>query len=120
MSPIIRAGATLQKRRKELSKRKNFLPTLFLDLCLWIVLALFVLSTDPAQTGAQLIFFILFTIALFLLISMILAHTRRGLLVSLAITIFLILRSWGVGNVINALLLIGVVITFEIYFSRQS
>jgi len=81
---------------------------------------LFVLATDPTQTGARVIFFILVTIALFLMTSIVLAHTRRGLLVSIAVTVFLILRSWGVGNVINALLLIGVVITFEIYFSRQS
>jgi hypothetical protein len=48
-----------------------------------------------------------------------LANTRRGLISSGSLTLFLILRYFGIGNLINFLLIFGLAIATEVYFSKN-
>jgi hypothetical protein len=96
-------------RTKEIHKRKNFFPTLVITLLLWIFLAVLVYFVEPDFTFVA----ILFTF------STLLTNSRRGLIFALALTLFLILRYFGVGNIINFLLIMGVAITTEIYFQKR-
>lgn len=107
----------LRKQRERL--RKNFLPTLVLIVLLWTSLGALVYFTDPNTTGVIFIFFFLAFLALLFTSSTIFANTRRGLLTSLGLTLFIILRYFGVGNIINFLLILGLIIVSEIYLSKE-
>ncbi len=112
----------LKRRKKEVEKRetrkrarKNFLPTLIVTFLLWCNLGFLIYFIDPEATGAVPIFFALIFMVFLFTFSTLLAGKRRGLLISLALTIFLILRYFGVGNIINFLLLLGIAVAAEIY-----
>lgn len=85
---------------------------------LWLGLGSFVYFIDPGAFMAVVVFFILIFTALFFTFSTILAHTRRGLITSLGLTLFLILRYFGIGHILNFLLLLAVCLCVEIYFNR--
>jgi len=92
-------------RKQMILRRKNFLPTLFiiaLLLCLIIGLIYF---TPPANGFIITLFFFLIFVFLLFLVSLLLGNTKNGLIISTAIIIFLILRMFGVGNILNLLLL---------------
>lgn len=106
-------------RHRELKKRKSFWPTLILTLFLGVVLAGLVYFTDPNSSWAVPIFFLLVFLTLFLGFCLIFVNTRRGLLTSLALTLFLLLRYFGIGNILNLLLISGITASIEIYCSRK-
>ncbi|OGM15847.1 hypothetical protein A2V56_05440 [Candidatus Woesebacteria bacterium RBG_19FT_COMBO_42_9] len=106
-------------RQKEVKLRKNFFPTLLITIVLWTLLAGLIYFVDPFALGAIPAFFILVFLALLFTFSFLFVSTRRGVIFAVAITIFLILRYFGVGNVLNLLLIIGVLIALEIYFLRK-
>ncbi len=103
-------------RKKEIKKRKNFFPLLATTLFLWISVALVIVFVDPDTFGAVPIFFILTATALFFAFTTIFGNVRRGIVASLAITLFLILRYLGVGNILNLILILATAIAFEAYF----
>jgi hypothetical protein len=108
------------EKRKEIRKRrKNFFPTLFVIALLWIGLAFEIVFVDPDIFGALPSFFILFFLALLFTLSTLFLDTRRGFMISLAALLFLLLRYFGVGNIVNLILLAGIVIAVEVYFSRN-
>jgi len=109
-----------RRRKKEISKKRNFFPLLLITILLWLVLTGFVFFISPEGFAAVPLFFILIFITLMFTAAIILANTRRGVIVALCLTIFLILRYFGVGNLLNLLLLLGAAIAFEIYFSKNS
>lgn len=106
-------------RQKEVKLRKNFLPTLAITLFLWGLLGGLIYFVEPDSVAAIPLFFLLAFLALLFSFSLLLAHTRRGFIAALATTLFLMLRFWGVGNVLNFLLIAGLAITVELYFSRN-
>lgn len=120
MNSIIPKSSLLNRRKAELAKRKNILPTLFLDACFWLLTFLVVVGTSPTLLWAKALFFAFLFISLFLLLSVLFAHTRRGLVVSFAIMFFVFLRMVGVGTIINLVLIAALSVVFEIYFSRDS
>jgi len=75
---------------------------------------------DPEATFALPGFFLLIFLSLLFTFSTIFASSRRGFLISAGFTLFLILRYFGVGNILNFLLISGLLITAEIYFGRRS
>lgn len=105
-----------ERRRKVIKERKNFLPSLLITILLWACLGLVVYFTSPDTIGFVPLFFGLVFFALLFTFSLILATARRGLIVSLAITLFLILRYFGIGNFLNGFLIAGVAIACLIYF----
>jgi len=106
-------------RQKEVKLRKNFLPTLAVIFFLWGLLGSLIYFVEPDTVIAIPLFFLLAFLALFFTFSLLLAHTRRGFVAALAMTLFLVLRFWGVGNVLNFLLIAGLALTIELYFSRN-
>lgn len=105
-------------RVKQIRARKNFFPTLVATIILWVGAILMVVLTDPAGFGAVPFFFFLIFMALLFTSATLFENRRRGLLVSLGLTLFLVLRYFGVGNILNFLLLSGVIITYDILASR--
>ncbi len=106
-------------RQQQAVRRKNFLPTLLVTILLWSGIAGIIYFIDPHTFGILPLFFVLVFIALLFSFSIIFSHTRRGFLSALGLTLFIILRYFGVGNVLNLLLISGVIIALEIYFSRK-
>lgn len=85
-----------------------------LGLIMWLVEPK--LLKDILVTGLYLPFFLLFFPALFLTLAIILANSRRGLLIAIAVTIFLMLRIYQLGNLLNLLLIAGIVVAIGRYF----
>ena len=108
-----------EKRISEIKKQKSFLPALVITIFLWFALISIVLFTNPSQKGLlELFFAVLFTSFLFTF-SLILGHTRRGLIAALTVSIFAVLRYFGIGNALNLLLIIGAATAFEFYFTKS-
>jgi hypothetical protein len=106
-------------RKKEKQKRKNFLPTLVVTIILWVVVAGMVYFTDPLDLGIIPVFLVLmFTTTLFTL-SLVFADTRRGVITASALTLFLVLRLYEIGNIINLLLITGLALAIDYYFHRS-
>jgi len=101
------------------SKRKNYFPTLLLILVLWGLVAGMVIYIEPELLkdvivrGLYLPFWLIFFPASFLSLALILGNTRRGFLGSIGLTGFLILRLYGIGNFLNLLLILGIVIAMD-------
>lgn len=106
-------------RQEEIKKRKNFFPALFVNILLWISVVLIVYFADPIDQGAVQMFFAFIFLSLVFSFSLLFAHTRRGLITSTSVVVFLILCYFGVGNIINFFLLFGLAIAIEIYFSKN-
>lgn len=108
-----------EARLKEVRLRKNFFSTLVLTIILWISITLIVYFIEPETFGILPLFFFLIFLALLFTFSLLFAHTRRGALLALGLTLFLMLRYLGVGNILNFLLIIGIAITIELYFLKK-
>ncbi|MFZ5932470.1 MAG: hypothetical protein ACOYT7_00050 [Patescibacteria group bacterium] len=107
-------------RKKEAKLRKNFLPSLIVALLLFSGVALLVYFVEPDTLGALPLFFILVFLSLLFFFSLLFANTRRGLLLSSGLTLFLLLRYFGIGNILNLLLILGIAITIELYLLKNS
>lgn len=107
-----------EKRKEQTRRRKNFLPTLIVTLLLWSLTASLVYFVDPETVLAVPGFFVLVFLSLLFTFSTMFANSRQGFLISIGITLFLILRYFGVGNILNFLLISGLLVTAEIYFKR--
>lgn len=105
-------------RHKQILKRKNFFPTLLFTILLWLLLAGLIYFVGPEDFFAVPTFFFISFLALLFSFSIIFSNTRRGFIAVLGLILFLILRYFGVGNVLNLFLIIAILICFELYFSR--
>lgn len=105
-------------KRKVSHKRKDFLPTLVVTILLWTVLGVIVYFVDPQTFGIVPIFFLLFFSALLFSFSTLFANTRRGVIAASTLVVFALLRFFGVGNALNFILLAGLAIAAELYFTK--
>lgn len=105
-------------RKQNLTKRVN--PAWILISFIWIAIIGLVYFIDPSTTGAVPLFFSLVISGLYLLFSLVLSNSRRGFIISLGITSFLILRYFGLGNFLNLILIAGVLIALEMYFLKSN
>lgn len=108
-----------EARQEQSRKRKSFLPTLIATVLFWLLLVLLVNLFSPDNWIAVLIFFIILLIALLFTCSVVLGSGRRGLISAIGLTIFVILRYFGVGNVLNFLLIFGICASIEIYLLKR-
>jgi hypothetical protein len=108
------------KRKQQILRRKNFFPTLVLTILFWLTLGGLVYFVEPDACGILPVFFLVLFLALLFSFSTIFANARRGLITALGLVLFLIMRYFGVGNIINFLLILGVGISIEIYFTKLS
>jgi len=106
-----------------LKRRKNYLPTLILIVVLWTLLGLMLYFVEPALVkdilipGVYLPFFLIFFPAGWFTLSIIWGNSRRGLLTAIGLTVFLLLRIFQFGNVLNLVLILGILIAVDRYFN---
>ena len=102
-------------------RRKNYFPTLVLILLLWSLLGLMLVYVEPELVkdvlvpGLYLPFFLLFFPASFFSLALLLANTRRGLIASLGLSVYLVFRIYQLGNLLSLLLIVGIVIAVTRY-----
>jgi hypothetical protein len=106
-------------RQKKVKLRKNFLPTLIVAILLWLGVVSIIYFAEPDTFGILPVFFFLVFLALLFTLSLLFAHTRRGAITGASLTLFLILRYLGIGNILNFLLILGIAITVELYFIKK-
>lgn len=100
-----------------MGRRKNFLPTLFLTVIFWVVTGYIILYIPPSSITIYSLLITAF-LSLFLTLSLLLANTRQGFLLSTGITIFLLLRYLKIANFLTLLLLISSLAMLEFYFRK--
>jgi len=111
-----------------LKQRRNFLPTFILNILFWLFW-LYVIFKIPPQYSLLiihysipvgiLIFFLTLFLSLTLTLAFLFSNTRRGFLGSFFIVGFLLLRLIKQAHLLNLILLIGILICSEIYFSSK-
>lgn len=106
-------------RQKKVKFRKNFLPTLFLIILLWSIAAFIIYFVDPSAFAILPALLLVIFFALLFTASTLFVNTRRGLITASFLTLFIVLRYLGVGNIINFLLILGVGTSLELYFSKS-
>ncbi len=110
---------TSKKIAERQKRRKNFLPTLIITFLLWAGFFFTVYFVDPNTIGAIPLFFFVLWLAFLFTFSVLFANARRGLVASIGLIIFLYLRFLGVGNLLNFLLIGGVAVSIELYYSKN-
>lgn len=105
--------------KQQALKRKNFLPTLLITIFLWIIFGGLIYFIDPGSFAAIPLFFVLLFFCLLFTFSLIFANSRRGIVTTIATTLFLMLMYLGVGNILNLILIVAIAICIELYFSLR-
>jgi hypothetical protein len=95
------------------------LPTLLITILLWLAIAGLVYFIDPGTFGAVPLFFAGLFMALLFTFSLIFANSRRGIVTAIALTFFLLLMYFGVGNILNLILIVAIAVCIELYFSLK-
>lgn len=106
-------------RKQQVLKRKNFLPTLLVTVLLWSLLSALIYFVDPDTFGVIPLFFVTVFTSLLFTFSLIFAGSRRGLVASSSLTLFLILSYLGVGNILNFVLILAIAICTELYLAQR-
>lgn len=106
-------------RQQEVRVRKNAPLALGIICVLWLTLAGYVYFVDPTARLAVIGFVVIFYLAGSFTLAIITTNTKRGLRVGAGLTIFLLLRYFGVGNIVSFILLVGVIAAIEYYFSQK-
>lgn len=100
-------------------QRRNFLPTFLFSLLLWALVFYFLVSFPPLNFWYILVFYVVFFLSTLITISLLLGHTRRGLLFSLGIVSFLVLNQIKQAHLLNYLLFGGLFLSIELYLSKK-
>lgn len=108
-----------EKRKELITRNKNFLPSLLATVLLWTLTSTLVYFVDPQTFGAIPIFFLTLFLSLLFTLSLVFANTRRGFIASICLIIFLILRYFGIGNILNLIFIFALGATVELYFSKH-
>jgi len=108
----------MKLRRKYVTGKKVKL-SFILTVVFWISLLYFFFFVNPDNNLAITFFIVNFFFAMLFTLSIMLLNTRRGLMISIAGTFFLILRLVGVGNLLNLILIVGILTAIEFYFRKS-
>ena len=103
-------------RKDKLRRRKNFLPSLILTIVLWVLLVGIIYFIDPSTPGIIPLFFILLFLCITFTASFLFINTRLGIITGIFSVMFVVLRYFGIGNALNAVLIIALAIVTEYYF----
>lgn len=113
------ASTKKNKRDREIKRRKHIIPTAMLSILFWLTTLYVIFFINPLEQGSLQIFFFSISLSLFFTFSLVFSNKRRIISLTLSVVFFLTLRYFGIGNIINILLILGLVITSEIYFSKK-
>jgi hypothetical protein len=102
-------------RKTKLPTRTKTTLTILLDILLWLLLAAIIYLFPPTNPYVILSFFLLLTLALFLPLKLLIKPLRRAILLTILITTLLTLRFYYLDQWINVTLLIGLIITIELF-----
>ncbi len=100
--------------------RKNILPSAVITILLWIAVATIVFFVDPSKTGAVVVFITTLFFTLFFTLSILFVSSKRGLIAASGLGIFIILRYFGLGNILNFFLIAGICIAVGIYTDKKN
>lgn len=104
-------------------KVKNYWLSALVTLVWWSALGGMILWVDPEVVadyplpGSYGLFFFFLFLGVWFLVSLLLSNSRRGLLVAVWVILIAYLRIWGLASWINAGLLMGILVTIEVYKS---
>lgn len=105
--------------------KKRLLPLILLILIFWGSLLAIVFLVDPfilrdfPFTNSYLAFFLIFFFAWFFLLTLLMNNTRRGFYYSLGLSVFLALRLIRLGNIVNGVLLLSLLVVIDFYFTNR-
>lgn len=108
---------TKRRRQQEVKQRRFFVPALILSTIGWLILGLIVYQV-PAEGANIFLFFLVLFFTLLFTSQLFLVNRLRVYLVSCYIVIMLLLRLFGIGNTLNALLLAGLFVAFDFLFKK--
>lgn len=94
--------------------------TLIIGMLLLGVLAAFMVLLPPTQLWTLIIFFVLFTLAIFFICAFTFNQVFRALLISIGLTVYMILRSLELRHWLYPLLIIAIIVSIEVYRISQN
>jgi len=106
-------------------EKKQLLPLILLTILFWAMLVLIIVKVDPLvlknfpiQDSYGLFLGIVF-MAWFFLLALIFNNTRRGFIYALGIALLLGLRLIRLGNIVNGVLLFGLLVVIDFYLANR-
>lgn len=109
------------ERKKIPERKKRFGWLLFLTGLVWALIVAAVIWVDPENVvdlvipGSYFLFGVLLFFGVFLFLTIIFLSAKRALWWAGGVMLFLYLRLYGLGNLFNGLLTLGVVVCGELY-----
>lgn len=113
----------MERNKHERNKKYGWL--IFFAIINWIAIALTVWKIDPANManflfqGSYLPMGILLTGGVFWLLSILTLSSVRALRWTLGIMMFIYLRIWGLGSILNGVLILGLLSVWEVYSYKK-
>jgi hypothetical protein len=110
--------------RKIHERKKNYGLLLLFTAINWVLIGLMVWKVDPETVrdfffpGSYLPMMVLMAGGVFWLLSILFMSARQAARWTLGILVFLYLRVWGLGSLLNAILILGLLVCWEIYFRK--
>lgn len=99
--------------------RKNLLPAILVTIVFWFLWVSMLLFVSPDS----LLIIILFLVFSFLVSlfsgAIVLGRKRRGVLSGIGVLAYMGLSYYGIANYLNLILIAGVILTLEYYFSTR-
>ncbi|OGD71054.1 hypothetical protein A2703_01290 [Candidatus Collierbacteria bacterium RIFCSPHIGHO2_01_FULL_50_25] len=109
------------RRRKVPERKKRYGWLVLATIAAWLVVILMFLFVDPENIknlvipGSYLLFVLMAGLSVFLLLTIVLLSAKRALWWTAGLVVFFYLRVCGMGNLLNAVLLLGVIVCGELY-----
>ena len=113
----------MEQRKYERNKRYGWL--IFFAVINWLAIGYMIWKVDPVNManfiipGSYLPMGILLTGGIFWLLSILTLSAVRALRWTLGIMIFVYLRIWGLGSILNGVLILGLLVLWEIYIMKS-
>ena len=105
-------------------KKKRYGWLLFFTVINWLVIAYVIFSVDPETIkdyifpGSYLPMVLLMAGGIFWVLSILFLSAVRALRWTIGITVFLLLRLLGLGTVMNGVLILGLLVSWEVYIFK--
>ena len=118
-------AVTLIDMERHIPQRKKRYGWLLLFAAInWALIGLMIWKVDPDEVrdfffpGSYLPMMILMTGGAFWLLSILLLSAKMAARWTIGVIGFMYLRIWGLGSLLNALLIVGVLLCLEVYLSK--
>jgi hypothetical protein len=105
--------------KAKIKRRKNFLPALILTLIFWGGLAWLVYTFPPESVYLIISFYLLFFTAVFFTMALSFGNSKTGLTIASWAFLFLLLRYFKIGNLLNLSLLALIFLLISFYFYQS-